>query len=160
MGDTYAHYFKFTVVRNPWDWVVSNYAYNRGLHRCYVIGTRYEVEGRTPGRIPGWAKDMAFDEWLPWWLDTFNPSQLALFTDDAGKLLVDEVYRFENLEQALKTLCRRLKVDFALRPFDTRSTQRHADYREHYAPETRERVARHFEREIELFKYSFGTSKK
>lgn len=158
MGEEYARYFKFSVVRNPWDWVVSNYTYNRGLHQCYVAGTRYERE-RTPGRIPDWAKDMSFERWLRWWLDEFRPSQLALLTDDAGELLVDEVCRFETLREDLKAICQRLDLKPVARPVDTRSPQRDADYRSYYDERTRQWVADHFARELARYRYSFDDYK-
>jgi len=155
MGDAYGDYFKFSIVRNPWDWVVSNYAYNRGLHQCYVAGTRYEAM-RTPGRVPDWARDMSFEQWLRWWLDEFHPTQLALLADEAGNLLVDEVYRFETIRQDLDRICRRLNVEFVERPVDTRSKRKSADYRDYYTDETQRQVAAHFLKDIELFRYSFG----
>ncbi len=156
MGDTYESYFKFSFVRNPWDWVVSNYAWNRGLHRCYIIGTPYEFDGRTPGRVPDWAKDMSFERWLPWWLEGFRPSQLALLTDATGSLLVDEVYRFESIDQAVGSICRCLNVEFVPLRVDTRGERTSADYRDYYTEETRRLVAEHFRTEIERFRYSFG----
>lgn len=155
MGAAYDDYFKFGLVRNPWDWVVSNFAYNRGMHHCYVAGTPHEAL-RTPGRMPGWAKDMPFEPWLRWWLDELKPGQLALMEDEAGKLLVDEVYRFESIQQDRERLCQRLDVEFVPRAVDTRARTKRGDYREYYTPETRERVAHHFRREIEAFGYTFG----
>jgi len=155
MGEVYDSYFKFSVVRNPWDWVVSNYAFNRGLHRCYVIGTRYESEP-TLGRIPDWAKDMSFEHWLQWWLDEFKPSQLALLTDETGKLLVDEICRFETLREDFKRICRRLNLAPGGRLSDTRSPGRDADYRSYYNERTRQWVASHFALELERFGYAFG----
>ena len=154
MGEAYDGYFKFSVVRNPWDWVVSNYAYNRGLHQCYVAGTRYEHR-RTPGQIPDWAKDMAFEPWLRWWLDEFKPTQLALLTDATGALLVDEVCRFETLREDLKRICLRLGLTPEARPSDTRSKDRSADYREYYSERSRQWVAEQFRRECERYGYSF-----
>lgn len=155
MGDAWEGYFKFSIVRNPWDWVVSNYAYNRGLHQCYVSGTRYEAM-RTPGKVPGWASEMSFESWLRWWLEEFNPSQHALLADGAGKLLVDEVYRFENIQQDIGAICRRLDIEFVPRPVDTRGKRKSADYRDYYTDETREQVAQHFRKDAELFGYTFG----
>lgn len=158
MGDQYDVYFKFSIVRNPWDWVVSNYAYNRGLHRCYVAGTRYEsmrTPGDAPVRIPDWAKDLSFDRWLDWWLTELNPSQQALLTDGADNLLVDEVCRFERLRQDVGEICRRLNVEFIPRAADTRGQRERADYRDYYTAATRARVATHFQPDIERFRYSF-----
>ena len=155
MGESWKDYFKFSIVRNPWDWVVSNYAYNRGLHQCYVAGTRYEAM-RTPGRVPDWAREMSFENWLRWWLDEFNPSQHALLADEAGNLLMDEVYRFETIRQDAGRICRRLGVEFVERPVDTRGKRTNADYRDDYTDDTRRQVADHFARDIELFGYSFG----
>jgi Sulfotransferase family len=154
MGDAYASYFKFSFVRNPWDWVVSNYAYNRGLHRCYVVGTEYEVSGRTPGRIPDWAKDLSFERWLPWWLEGFNPSQLALLTDAAGRLLVDDVYRFEAIHHRIDAICRRLDLEFLPRDVDSRGRRKSVEYRDYCTEKTRRMVAEHFSEEIRLFHYS------
>lgn len=159
MGEEYERYFKFSVVRNPWDWVVSNYTYNRGLHQCYVAGTRYARE-RTPGRIPDWAKDMSFEDWLRWWLEEFKPSQLALLCDAAGKLLVDEVCRFETLREDLRRICQRLGLKPVARHADTRSPQRDADYRGYYNERTRQWVASHFAPELERYGYSFDDYRK
>jgi hypothetical protein len=154
MGAAYDDYFKFGLVRNPWDWVVSNFAFNRGMHYCYVAGTPHEAL-RTPGKMPGWAKEMPFEPWLRWWLDELKPGQLALMEDEAGKLLVDEVYRFENIQQDRERLCRRLDVEFVPRPVNTRARDKRGDYREYYTAESREWVARHFRKEIEAFGYAF-----
>jgi len=154
LGDVFGEYYKFSMVRNPWDWVVSNYTYNRGLHHCYVAGTRFE-EKRTPGRIPEWARDMSFEYWLRWWLDEFNPSQLVLLTDDTGALLIDEIYRFETLGADLKRICERLNCEPGARVADTRSRERGADYRAYFDDRTRRWVADHFERDRELGGYTF-----
>lgn len=154
MGAAYDEYFKFGLVRNPWDWVVSNFAYNRGMHHCYVAGTPHEAL-RTPGRMPDWAKDMPFERWLRWWLDELRPGQLELMEDEAGKLLVDEVYRFENMHEDRERLCRRLGVEFVPRAVNTRARSKRGDYRGYFTAETREWVARHFRKEIETFAYTF-----
>jgi hypothetical protein len=153
MGDTYESYFKFSLVRNPWDWVVSNYARNRRLHHCYVIGTPYGFDSRTPGRVPDCAKGMSFERW---WLERFRPSKIALLTDATGSLLVDGVYRFESIDQAVGSIRRRLNVEFVPPRVDTRGERTSADYRDYYTEETRRLVAEHFREEIERFRYSFG----
>jgi hypothetical protein len=155
MGEEFERYFRFAVVRNPWDWTVSNYAYNRGLHRCYTKGTRYDG-ARTPGRVPDWARDQRFADWLPWWLEELRPSQAALFSDEAGALLVDEVCRFETLREDVARISARLGLEPALqRAADTRSPGRAADYRTYYDAAARERVARHFAAEIARWGYAF-----
>lgn len=154
MGTLYEEYFKFSVVRNPWDWVVSNYMFNRGLHLCYVSGTRYEIL-RTPGQIPPWAKDMTFDHWLRWWLDEFQPTQVGMLLDDVGRPLMNEVYKFESLRDDIQRLCTRLGLQIVERPADTRSHGRDPDYRSYYSERSRQWVAEHFRREVEQYGYAF-----
>jgi len=69
---------------------------------------------------------------------------------------VDEVYRFESIDQAVASICRRLNVEFVSPRVDTRGGRMSADYRDYYTEETRRLVAEHFREEIERFRYSFG----
>ena len=34
--DAFSRAFKFGIVRNPWDWAMSNYLFNSGVHMPYV----------------------------------------------------------------------------------------------------------------------------
>ena len=106
LGEEYDAYFRFTVVRNPWDWIVSNYEFNRGLHIPFVEGTRYPVSGE----VPEWAKDQTFPDWLKWWIQNFRPKQSSMLVGKNGELLVDHILRFENIEEDFRKLCRRIGV--------------------------------------------------
>jgi hypothetical protein len=121
------------------------------LHRCYTIGTRYQVASR----VPDWAKHMSFEIWLRWWLDELKPTQLAMIADDTGKLLVDEVYRFESIRQSMDQICRRLDVSLEHSTVDNRGKRKSIDYRSYYNADTRRRVAEHFHMEIDRFTYAF-----
>jgi len=149
MGDEYDNYFKFTFMRNPWDWIVSNYAFNRGLARPYIIGTQYPISSK----VPHWAKDMSFFDWLVWWIDTFNPSQSMMFTGTKGELLVDVIFRFESLPSDFFKLKKRLGLwMWWPRLPHLKSSNRNSDYKSYYDDESLEIVQEHFALDIEFWR--------
>ena len=149
MGDEYDKYFKFTFVRNPWDWVVSNYAFNRGLGRPWIINTGYSLSGK----VPDWAKDMSFSEWLVWWIDTLYPSQSVMFTRANGEPLVDAIFKFESLTSDFNKLKTRLQL-YIWRPRlpHLKSSNRRADYKSYYDDQSMKLVQEHFALDIEYWR--------
>jgi hypothetical protein len=152
MGDEFARYFRFTVVRNPWDWAVSSYTFNRGLHRPFIRHTAHEVVGY----VPEFARDWTFKHWLRWWIDSFGPLQSAMLTDEAGQLLVDEVIRFEEMAARFPPLCLKLRIWPRRLPHVNKTLAREHAYPAYYDDESREWVAQHFAEDIERFGYRFG----
>lgn len=147
-AEEFARHFSFTIVRNPWDWAVSNYLFRRGFHRPFVAGTRYKV-----GRPPLHVRLMGFGRWLEWWTRTLQPSQHAMIADRQGRVLVDLVGRFENLAEDFDRICARIGIEADSLPHANRQKRR--DYREYYNARTRDIVARHFRTDIEAFDYDF-----
>ncbi len=142
-------YYKFTIVRNPWDWVVSNYRFNRGLHQPFIIKDQYKVSGD----IPEWAQNWSFEYWLEWWLREFEPSQIGMISDENDRILVDRIMRFETLQLDFVALCIKLKIWPRLLPHIYNSGKQH--YKNHYNQKTKEMVDGYFYREIEQFGYKF-----
>lgn len=140
--------FKFTVVRNPWDKVVSHY--------------EFRVRTNQTGLAKG---DINFQEWVrlaygerrrPWY---DNPkmfqAQVDWLTGFDGRQKIDFVGRFEDLETAFLTVSGRLQIDAQL-PHLNRSPR--PDYRQYYDPETREIIRARFRSDCELFGYEFDAS--
>nr|CRH08095.1 Protein of unknown function [Candidatus Magnetococcus massalia] len=150
LGSLFDAFFKFTFVRNPWDWVVSNYCFNRGLHYPFVQGTGFPIVGSVPSQL----KELTFEAWLPFWLQTFKPSQLCYLVDNQGNLLVDFIGRFENLEADMQQIAQRLNLPAPQLPRLEPSKAR-SDYRDYYSETTIEMVRDHFKREIALFDYHY-----
>jgi hypothetical protein len=151
LSDEFDKYFKFTVVRNPWDWAVSNYAFNRGLHGSFLRHTQYTA---TP-RIPDWAKDWSFKQWLRWWIDTCSPLQSNMLTDSNGQLLVNHAIRFEDLRSQFYRVCWRMRV--LPRPLQhIYKTTGRTHFESYYDDESRRWVAEHFAEDIKRFGYHFG----
>ncbi|MEH6580563.1 MAG: sulfotransferase family 2 domain-containing protein [Halioglobus sp.] len=137
--------FVFTIVRNPWDKVVSHYHYR----------VKTNQTGLGDNALP-------FRDWLlrcyverdPRYYDQprmFMP-QRDWLTDEHGELLVDYVGKFENLQQDFATICARLSVTAELghaKPSDR------ASYRDYYDAETELLIAEHFAVDLEAFAYSF-----
>jgi hypothetical protein len=150
LGDEYDKYFKFTFVRNPWDWIISNYEFNRGLHRPYVKDTNYSVSSK----VPKWAKNMTFTAWLAWWTSTFKPSQSLMFTDTNGDLLVDHIFRFESLQSEFERLQKILGIGNGgiLLP-RLKSSNRRIDYKSYYDDKNIALVQKHFAMDLEELGY-------
>src|SRR5262249_24123082 len=93
--EIWASYFKFCVIRNPYDKVVSYFwhdldAARREVHRCAYFGSVRQ----------------AFAEWTK--LERF-PDDAFIYTLD-GVAAVDDFIRYEQLAEDTERLCGRLKI--------------------------------------------------
>lgn len=139
-ADRIEEYFKFTVVRNPWDRLVSEYAWiSRGDGRAWArgpVGTFEEfVRSRDYERV-----------------HRHGLSQVAFLVGRDGHVGPDEVYRYEGLQDAWTEIRGRLRIDV---PLPRRMSANHADYRELYTPETRAIVAEVYAEDIRVLGYDF-----
>jgi hypothetical protein len=138
--------FKFTIVRNPYDWLVSWYHYN-------IRKTPY--------------KNMTFNEWVladyPHHLHAdyerkvqpANPvSQLDWIVDENGKILVDYVGKLENLEVEIEEICKRIGVKY--RKIQQLNKSNREDYTGYYNSLIREKVEKDYSRELQAFNYQYG----
>lgn len=135
----------FTIVRNPWDKVVSHYHYR-------VQTNQTELGDKRIG-FKEWVK-LAYGNQDDDYYDNpkmFMP-QLNWITDKNGKILVDEIIYFENLDGEFKKVLKKLGRNKTL-PHIKKSN--HRNYREYYDQETIEIVRNWYKRDIECFGYKF-----
>jgi chondroitin 4-sulfotransferase 11 len=145
LGPAWEAKFSFTIVRNPWDKVVSHY--------------HYRVQKNQTGLA---AEPVPFDDWVqlcfvdrdPRYYDKpkmFMP-QFDWISDSEGRLLVDFVGRFESIQNDFEQICRRLGRRATL-PHLKKTERR--DYRTYYSDASRTIVAQWFAKDIDLFGYRF-----
>jgi hypothetical protein len=137
-ASVYDRMFKFAFVRNPWDRLVSRYAYLLRVEKH----SRHEFVKKMSG----------FEEYVEWEIRRGKMHQWEYVCDRQGKLVVDFIGYFENLQEDFAVVCKRLGVDAHL---PQANASKHRDYREQYTSALRERVLRAFARDIELFGYEF-----
>lgn len=140
--------FKFAFVRNPFDRTVSLFHYlkkTRHLHEntsfrtfCYLI------------------RDRAFQSvglFNHYGLSQCSP-QSDWLVDSQGKLIVDFIGRFENMQEDYEKLSRQLgsKTKSLMH---LNKTERE-DYLDYYDDECREIVASFYQGDLERFDYQFG----
>jgi chondroitin 4-sulfotransferase 11 len=150
--------FKFSVVRNPWDRLVSWWSLIDNA-RQYLDLTK------PPNKFFGYVLTRArsFEEFLLRCDDEIIDSdgrknifrnQIDYLVDDDGTIIVDLVGRFERLQESFDEISRRL----GRKPVELPRTNvsRHRAYSEYYTPALAEMVAKHYARDIETFGYRFG----
>lgn len=139
--ETFNSYFKFAVVRNPWDWQLSLFTFMRKdpNHHQHEFG-----------------KSLAsFDDYLKWRCEQDFHSQSEFITSPSGTLMTDRLLRFESLDEDFKSLCSELGLKCELPHVNKSKT---AGYQEAYSDFGRDLVASTFAEDIERFQYSFGGS--
>ena len=135
--DIFNSFFKFSFVRNPWDWQVSLY---------YYILDHPENHGYHATRKMGSFRNFVFSR------EALSFTQTGCLVDEDGKLLVDFVGRFENLEEDFRDVCRRIGMSVDL-PHINKSDR--SNYRDYYDSETRELTAKLYAEDIDRFGYQF-----
>ncbi|WP_218944270.1 sulfotransferase family 2 domain-containing protein [Marinicella rhabdoformis] len=137
--------FTFSIVRNPWDKVVSHYAYR--------VKTNQHGMGDGSVSFAQWV-DLCFEQKDPFYRDRelMFVSQSDWLCDDEGELLVDKVYRFEELAAAFVDLKSRLNLESELPHL---KPSKRTIYQEYYNDSSQAIVAKHFEKDIKRFGYQF-----
>lgn len=157
--DQWNSYTKFTVVRNPWDRVVSAYHYAKmeksywhdNLNRIAPHPDYELLSKRTFSECCEILKNrrnlLKHESWHPqhlWVAKTENGN---------NSLMVDFVLRYENLENDFKVLCEKLEIKNIYLPRVNPSN--HGNYRICYTEETKEIIGNLYKKDTELFKYEF-----
>lgn len=137
-------YFKFAFVRNPWDLMVSYYH--------YIKSRKNHHRSRHVNQLK------SFKSYLHYEIDRGKVSQSKFICDQHDNMLVDFVGQFENLTEDFLKICTSVGLAGVRLEHKNKSARGH--YQEYYDLETRELVARHWERDIDLFKYSFDDSQR
>jgi hypothetical protein len=144
-GNVWEAYFKFVFVRNPWDWFVSQYFYNR----------------RKQGMHPGIDSRLSRQDIM----DTYDhlrryrgiagaPSLYQYYYAYSwdGERLVDYIARYERLQEDFRVVLGRIGADCRLPHLNATP---HRPYQEYYDEETRHLVGTLYALDIETFAYTF-----
>jgi|3_EtaG_2_1085321.scaffolds.fasta_scaffold16685_2 hypothetical protein len=146
---------KFGVVRNPWSRTVSNYEYAKMAESYWHSVKGFKRDGTHPDYNV--MKDMSFTDAIHKLKE--NPkvfkhhgweAQHKYLCDTSGKVLVDKVFRLEELatNEEFKVMVPNLQVI-------NQSDNSHIDYKDYYDEETKGIIAEVYAKDIELFNYEF-----
>ena len=123
------NYFKFAFTRNPWDRFVSGmkYAYDD-------VSKKKMIEILKKG---SWVTE-----------------HQSAFVFHKNKKVLDYIGKVENLQNDFGYVCDKIRIPKQKLPHKNKTEHKH--YTEYYDDETKEMVAKHFEKDIKLFNYKFG----
>lgn len=144
--DQIRDYFKFTIVRNPFDRLVSLYMWGvKSIYRKYTFSAFVHA-----------VRDGVFTElnghrYLP---------QVAYIRDRKGNIKVDYIGRYEILKTSFREILRKLDVDkpVKLERYNTseyRSRRPRLPYQNYYTKDDIKVVSELYKEDLELFEYCF-----
>ena len=139
-------FYTFTFVRNPWDRIVSEYHWRLSLPKqrpptnfskfVEYCGKRLQNKNNIPHDI--------------YW--THAQLQKSYITDQTGNVIIDQIYKFEHLQEAIEDLNTKLNMSIAIKQYNSST---HDHYREYYNDRDKAKVAKLYKEDIELFEYEF-----
>ena len=135
-------FFKFAVVRNPFDLIVSDYYWNNNPANRLINNFTFDqiLEELKKNKHPTFR--------------LFNFNRIS--NPNTNKLMVDKVIKFENLNKELPDVFNKLKIPFngKLEIFKKKSN-REKDYKRFYNGKSIKLIEKIFWKEIEMFNYRF-----
>jgi hypothetical protein len=140
-------YFKFSIVRNPWDRLVSTWSDKVQKqwieHKTSSSGINFFEKYKD--------KDYSF------FIKDIIPCK-EIHIECLSNLIdlnnIDFIGRFENIQKDFDIICDKIGIPQQQLPHRNKTNHKH--YTEYYDDETREIVAQKYARDIEYFGYKFG----
>jgi len=147
--DYWDEYFKFTIIRNPWDRVVSMTKFPT-YYMCQVKSGMVNLNG--------YLKKYPSVEVDPRAVN--HPNQTNVYSPDAVYLNIldepiDYIARFETLQTDWKYIQDKIKCSAPLKYFKRNKLRRRKHYRHYYSDHTRQQVYSRYLKDIEYFGYKF-----
>lgn len=140
---TFESYYKFTVVRNTWDRIVSQYHYTIQQRADLLRFLEFDAEPSFQAYVSRIQK-IEHVQWMQQYKFITDPSD--------GSIIVDEIIQYEALSTDWKKVASAIGVTSTL---PRTNVSKHFDYRSYYDQETKEAVRTHFSKDIELFSHTF-----
>jgi len=151
-------YFKFVIVRNPFDFMVSTFFYAK----TYTVHFMHEEVTK---------RNMTMEEFIPYYMNVrlqhkdpkIRPigsnkvvTMLEFFTDDKGRKLVDFIGRLENINQDLKIIYKKIGIPYKADMLKTNvNGNRVPDYRKYYTATSRAMIEKFFAKDLAYLKYEW-----
>ena len=135
LGKKYNDFFTFSFVRNPFDWQVSLYEYirkSRGHH------------------LHNFACQVNFKSYLKSFVSETIKTQSEFLTDHSGKLIVNRIGKYENLNHDFSSITKELGLSVTLPHLNRTIRSKCKDY---YDDESVDIVLRNFKKDFDLFNY-------
>jgi len=138
--------YKFTVVRNPWDKVFSWYKFRVKLNQSKMA-----------------TKPISFKDWVActygepkdkyyyYRAKNFMP-QVDWLKNDEDVIDMDNIIRFENLQEDFKIVAQELGINSVL-PHINKTKE--TNYRDYYDEETKKIIKEWFHEDIKTFEYKY-----
>lgn len=139
----WSDYYKFTIVRNPWELMLSHYMFFRT---------------KSKSKLGQLARKLSLSQYITWYFTEnttgkFNYGFDLFCTNSDKTLALNAVYRLEDIDTWYSGLCTALSIPEV--PLKTKNTTRHKHYREYYNSESRRLVEKAFLPWLSRFSYTF-----
>ncbi len=152
--DRFNEYFKFTIIRNPFDFILSTYHYVRKFKSHYMheacINMDFKdfpkyylklMEEHIKTRPHGANRLTYLYDWI---------------LDEKGEVFMDYVGKLENINEDAKTILTKIGLPPNVRvPIVNVNKMNDKPYREVYDYKTRAFVEKNFKKDLEYFEYEF-----
>lgn len=149
--------FKFTFIRNPFDFMVSTYFYGKSYTNHFmhddIINNNMDMEKFIPYyfkvreqhknpkvRPFGSNKVVTFKDWL---------------LDNDGNTIVDFIGKIEQYNDDMLIISDKIGLDKNEVPLVNVNPNRSKNYREYYNSNSKRMIEKNFEWELDTFKYTF-----
>ena len=140
--------FTFTFVRNPWDRMVSLFHYRKevGSIPKGISFRDYVLQFNTPRYL---LKGHAYSS------PVYYYGLLEYIVDSDNNVIVDFIGRYENRTEDLRTIANRISCPELDNICLQNTNKSNTHYSEYYDDDTKDVISRVFEKDIDMFEYSF-----
>lgn len=144
-------YFKFCFVRNPWDAVVSKYAFWSRCRKNLDHWTYRFYDDKPFSSFDNYVKTPRLIDCCEHVYPVIN--YYDFIHDADGNMIPNQIYKYEELEKSYADIC--TKLDIPANPLREQNRVYHEHYSKYYNDELIEIVRERYKWGIEHFNYRF-----
>jgi len=167
-SEIWNNYFKFTIVRNPYDLMVSRYHWHWSRPEKKIkdelIKSKIKIHMVQPASYIRLLKRIfnkrskSFAETMKYFDKQWKNTRY--YFDENGKPICDFYIKYENLDEDYKKVCEKVGIPYEPLPrLKTKQRKKKKHYSTYYDEKTKNRVSKIFKKELDFFDYKFEEEK-